>query len=307
MVQAFTKAELRMLASHELGCNLDADVGGGNLNEIVFNFVELVCRTGREHDLIAAVQRQRPNIALPFKSPQEAEHAAAPAANVFSLAVHYSEKGLLIGNRKEYEANFAEAMYEVGEEGASLNIDLRLKYEDLLQEAIAKIRSEPLTPERRIVITQIKNQLKHCDRKRRAVLFAVPYLFRPPLSYHLQEYTLLVDCIEGIGISLFDYNSGHEKDGHGIDLWDSKQQFIVKFGLDADESAAVAQNIKLPIFRLVGSGWNADDLPKSALCRKAIPAVLMELFWLQSDHPTQFAELDLTSAMTVGSWRIGLS
>lgn len=295
---------MRKFARFELDRSLDAIAGGQDLSEIVFNLVEWACRTGHQDELITALQHQRPDITLSFQGQQYMQQSAKAAANVVRLTIHYSEIGLLVGDRKEYEAKFAEAMYEVGE-GGSLNIDLRFGYEDVMNEGLAKINSEPLTPERRIVVTQIKSQLKQCDRIRSALLFEIPYLFRPPLSFHLQEYPLVVECIEGLGISLFSYNSAHYTEGLGIDVWDPKKQICAKFRLDAAESASVEQQIGLPISYLDYPGWYAADLPHSVLCRKAIPAVLLELSWLHSSNPSQFSKLDLTSALTVNSWRIG--
>jgi len=78
LIAAFDRSELEQLTRIDLEENLEAIVGSGKLNVVVFELVTWAQRTGRVGDLLTAAQRRRPTHAALAALAQEL--GLAPAA-----------------------------------------------------------------------------------------------------------------------------------------------------------------------------------------------------------------------------------
>jgi hypothetical protein len=61
LLDAFDPSELKQMVKFELGENLDAIAGGGNLSETVFNLIQWAERRGRIEDLIQGAVNYNPD------------------------------------------------------------------------------------------------------------------------------------------------------------------------------------------------------------------------------------------------------
>lgn len=215
-----------------------------------------------------------------------------------TFCITISANGNLLGDEIGQLALASEMILAAENEG-NISLSVIIQELDVLTEELNTYTKHDLSPKERIKKVKLTKEIQVFNKKQKLLSEYILMLFHPQIHNHVNNEFEVIQAIQGLA-KLVLQGQEHDLNLIGLDIIYRKNPQIYAVIWINSEILRGIQKDK-PFFPY-GKGWDLFDLPCESMIRKAVPAIIQEVFWLFENDPST----SLDELLNLYNWSVGL-